>query len=146
MNVYIGNFKNLKNEEIEVRLTDSMTSDSQTYSLTLGNQPVVIEVEEQDGLFTPILTRACTVEIVASTPYFNLYSSKWNDTTIKVTNKSTNELLFDGFVTPCLYSQNFVNDVDTVSLECIDKIAALENVEYTPVDDHEQIVPVIEIL
>jgi len=28
MNVYIGNFKNLKNEEIEVRLTDSMTSDS----------------------------------------------------------------------------------------------------------------------
>lgn len=146
MNVYISNFKNLKNEEIEVRLTDSMTSDSQTYSLTLGNQPVVIEVEEQDGLFTPILTRACTVEIVASTPYFNLYSSKWNDTTIKVTNKSTNELLFDGFVTPCLYSQNFVNDADTISLECIDKLASLENVEYTPVDDHEQIVSVIEIL
>lgn len=123
-----------------------MPSSSQTYDLTLGSQPVVIEIDEQDGLFSPILTRAASIEVVASTPYFNLYSSKWNSTTCQVKNLSTNELLFDGYVTPCLYSQNFVNDADTVTIECIDKLAALENVEYTTVEDHEQIVSIIEIL
>lgn len=131
MSVYSGSFKTIQdNETITVQIEDGKTeSNDVLHELTFSAMPVMITVTSEDGIFSPIKTKAATIEICSPTPYWDLYSSKWDDTKVMIT-KSTAGDVFFGYVTPTLYNQEYKSDADIITLECVDPLASLKSIKY----------------
>lgn len=94
-----------------------------------GESPIIIEQTSDDGIFSPIKSRGATIITLTKIPYFEIYSGKAQGTRVEIQNTSKGEILFKGFLTPCQYSQPFVN-LDELELECVDALSSLKDIDY----------------
>ena len=70
---YIGEFISLNDKQYKVEIITNGISSAET-KITLGTDPVIITTES-DGLFSPIKSRSCTINIVSDDFYFDMYAS-----------------------------------------------------------------------
>lgn len=124
---YIAEFTNWSGEDIEVLITTER-EDSGLTNITLSGDPVQIDMDA-NSLMAPIKSQSATISILTYKPYFDMYSSTATGVSVKITNKTRNTVIFQGFTTPCLYNQDFKH-LDTIQLECISGISALEFIKY----------------
>ena len=132
--LYIGNFRTLNDDLIEVKITTNNNTDSSTEIIFAGESPVIIAQTSQDGIFTPIKSRSCTITIVSKEEYFDMYSGTSHGTKVEVTNITRdNDCLFFGYLTPCQYNQPF-NYLNEIELEAVDALSSLKDFRYTYVN------------
>lgn len=126
---YFSTFKTITDETIEVKIITN-NSESQETELTLaGESPVIISQTSSDGLFSPIKSRSCTITIISTETFFDMYSGSSHGTKVIVKNVTRDETLFFGYLTPCEYNQPFVY-LNEIELEAVDAVSTLQDYKY----------------
>lgn len=129
MGIYIGKFKDIHNTEYTITIDAHMISSSEEEEITFGETPCVIS-SESDGIFSPIKSRSCTVDVVSKHWMFDLYSPTAKGVSVRV-QKGLNTVFF-GYLTPNSYSQSYTY-IDNISLEAVDAVSVLKNFDYQPI-------------
>ena len=128
---YVGEFNSLDNKSYRVEIETS--SGSGTVPLTLGANPFITEMDvNEDSIYSPLKGTTATIEIVVEDYYFDLYTEDPVGTKvylIETTNGIENVVWF-GYITPQMFSQSFMQGVDTISLEAIDSISVLDGIKF----------------
>lgn len=101
------------------------------HDIMLSNkEPVIIETQSEDGLFSPIKSRSATIKIVTKEIIKPFTTIKKHDE-LPVTITLDGTIIFEGYVTPFVYSQKYSQEYETLSIECVDRLSALEYYQYT---------------
>ena len=127
--LYTGRFINLSDDIIEVNITTNNSTDSSTELEFAGDSPVIITQSSQDGIFTPIKSRSCTITVVTHDAYYDMYSGESHGTLVTVDNISQNSRLFYGYMTPCEYNQPLLY-LNEIELEAVDALSTLHDFKY----------------
>lgn len=125
---YIGEFTTRDNEDIEV-LIISHQDESETVEITMSGEPVIISGKTGDSIYTPVKGYEATIEFLSDNYYFDMYSSTVTGTSVIITNKTDGKILFRGYLTPCIYEQDFVS-LDKIQLSAVSSLSTLENIKY----------------
>lgn len=128
---YFAHFKDIQMVpySLEIWTEEGGLSD---YELTLADDPVIISTSSS-GLFSPIKSMSCTVNIKSDGGLFDLYTIDPQKVKVLVTNMTNAEILFRGYATPCQYGQDWTT-IDTLSLECVDLISSLKDIPYSVIN------------
>ena len=127
--LYTGRFINLSDDIIEVNITTNNSTDSSTELEFAGDSPVIITQSSQDGIFTPVKSRSCTITVVTHDAYYDMYSGESHGTLVTVDNISKNSRLFYGYMTPCEYNQPLLY-LNEIELEAVDALSTLHDFKY----------------
>ena len=130
---YIGEFISLNDKQYKVEIITNGISSAET-KITLGTDPVIITTES-DGLFSPIKSRSCTINIVSDDFYFDMYASAAKQNEVLIYQYKNNDwyIIFEGYVTPGVYDQDW-QSLSTIEIECCDKISVLQYFKYQYLD------------
>ena len=129
MSKLYGYFSNIHNDKIEVTITSSLGD----RTIEIGgvgstthftDSPIEISME-CDDLFTTIIKKSCTINLLTS-EYLGdiLFSGKDTDVTVEV--KKNGKVVFQGFVEPNTYSQSYAYHYEEFTLNCIDYLSTLQ--------------------
>lgn len=145
MGHYIGQFNNVNNEVYTIDIDSKIANPNQVgdyTELTLGETPCVITTES-DGIFSPIKSRSCSIELLVDSWLFDLYSPTAKGCIVKV-NKGL-KTVFYGYLTPNSYNQSYTYK-DNISLEAIDAVSVLKEFKYTTVSSIPTYQRIIDII
>ena len=146
--LYKGQFKSLENHNnklFEVQLITN-NDDSESTELKLSHRSPVIITTESEGIFSPIKSRGCTITIITDEVIEDLYSPENQGVKVIVLNKTDNIIMFEGFLSPCSYSQPYAKSLDSLELEAVDSVSTLKNILYDKVSNTKIIKSIQEIL
>lgn len=125
---YYSDFKDVQDNLIRGEIYLQTTEAIQPELLKLAADAITVEYTSND-IYKPLKQSCCTVNVFTDRILTDLYTGKLNDVMLKVYRNS--KLFWYGFLTPNIYSSEFSDDYDLLSLEFIDSIAQLENTKYT---------------
>ena len=146
--LYRGSFHSLENHNDKIFQVDLITNsdDSEITEIKLSfNNPVVITTDS-DGLFAPIKSSSCTITILVDEFIPDLYSPENQGIYIQVKNITDNEIIWQGWNTPCSYSQPYAKSLDNLEIEAVSCLSTLQNIKYDQVSNTKTIKTVHEIL
>lgn len=123
---YTSSFSDLNGKVYDVEIRTGSTTE--VIELTMGGTPCII-TSASEGIFTPIKSRSCTLEIVVTDYIMDLYDPTARGTKVKVFEHDNNKVIFHGFMTPCEYNQDYSN-LDTITLEAIDGISTAKDFKW----------------
>lgn len=123
--LYLGQFKNYKDEDIYIEIVTN-NDRSSTYELLLSGDPLTITQSSSD-IFSPIKPLSATIRIKTQVFLPDLYTTEIHG--VKVTVRTDSYTLFEGYLTPCVYTQDW-NYLDDLELECVSSLSTLGNIDY----------------
>ena len=125
---YYSDFKD--NDDNSVRLEIYIDSSTAVTSeeIKLLSDAITIEYSAE-SLFEPLKTSRASISILTEDLMTDLYSGGLFGTAVKVL--KNNSLFWTGYATPCIYQQSYVGKWDVLTLECIDSVSQLQNIDYT---------------
>lgn len=146
--LYKGLFKSLENHNNKLFEVDIITNndDSEITEIKLSFRSPVLINQDSDSLFSPIKARSCTITIITEEIIPDLYTGENQGVPVTIKNITDNFILFEGFLTPCCYSQPYAKSEDTLELEVIDGLSTLKNIPYDKISNTKTIKSVQEIL
>ena len=125
---YYGEFKTKHDSTISVQfIPNGDITDTVELKFAFEN-PITI-TQNSEGLFSPIKTKSATFRIFTDTIYWDLYTKSSTDYYVEITKDGA--LIFDGFITPCIYSQDYTYN-GIIEIEAVDTLAVLDTIKYTP--------------
>lgn len=132
---YIGEFEaiDLKTYKVEIELSTG----SGTTNLILGGNPFITEMSIEDSqMYSPIKGSSATVEYITEEYYFDIYSENPTDTKVSLyeTTNNSNTVVWKGYVVPQMFTQPFMTGPQTISIDCVDSLSVLENINFISVD------------
>lgn len=132
--IYEGYFYNIHGERISVRIVthgdESETveiGDEDKDSLYFNDDPAEIEQQVNDT-FDHLLIYQASVSVLSRNHLPELYGQSCRDTTVHI--YKGEECVFAGYVEPQVYSQDYNEALDEVTLNCIDRLSALQYSNY----------------
>lgn len=142
--MYTGQFRDV-NEALYTVNISPKNNPVQIIPIIFSGNPVSIS-QKSNGLFSPIKTQTCTIEILNDTIYSDMYASDIKDVTVTIINEETNNTIFNGYLTPYIYSQPFAHTFDTLQLEAVSKISVLKEIDYKCINSTPQIASFKDII
>lgn len=99
-------------------------------SIHFTDSPLTIK-EEMDDTFDTIITRKCTINLLSSI-YLGDYLFTKDDRGIgvSVTDQTTSEVLFRGYVQPLTFAQDYNSTFNSFTINCDDYLSTLQNRQY----------------
>lgn len=126
---YIGYFDSVNHNYYKVEIETS--NGSGTKELTLGANPFTTEMSiDEKQIYSPIKGTTATIEVFLEDFIFDFYTENPTGTKVKLIKNDTNEVVWLGYITPQIFSQGFSLGPETISLEAVDTISVLENINY----------------
>ena len=98
-----------------------------------GDKPVVIETKSENWEDVFVNSKA-TVNLVTDGLLSGLYASAVTDTTVEI--RCDDGLLFKGYVEPRAYTQEFSDETNGVTLNCVDGLTAMQYYPFRNVRTH----------
>lgn len=99
--------------------------------LVFSADPVTISQKSADGIFSPLKLSSATVRVMLPDVITELYSTNPQQITCRISNYTkSDKTLFDGYVTPCMYSQGYVYPNDELEIECVSPISTLDEIQW----------------
>lgn len=126
--IYYSDFKDVDDNAIRIEIYKESDIEIAPVELILSADAVSIDYNS-DEIYKPLKQSACTVNVLTKDVLTNLYTGKLNDITLKILKNGN--LFWFGYLTPNIYSSEFENDYDLLSLEFIDTVAQLENIKFS---------------
>ena len=117
-----GQFRNINNKLYTVEINKG------TGDLKLADEPFIIN-QDSDVLFQTIKSRTATCRIYTNNKLDFLYNNTANDVLIKLIDEN-NIVVFAGYVTPNIYSQDWLSDGDLLEIEAVDAISTIKYFDY----------------
>ncbi|MEG2856300.1 hypothetical protein [Bacteroides sp.] len=96
-----------------------------------GEEPFSVEVDMDDFLYIPVRSSTATIRLVGSDYLTQLYATAYQRH--RVVLKRGNSVVWCGFVSPELYTQDYSTALFELEVECVSPIRVLEFVNYEPV-------------
>ena len=130
-----GNFKTLRGENIYVQLNKSGSSSHQigeddSSLLYFTDDPITISIEDGD-IDECLISKKCTIRLYTSIDiYDNIFAVNPWDVHVTVQNTDKSKVLFEGYVVPMNYNQDFSQHWNAIEIECVDYIGTLQNKPY----------------
>lgn len=141
MRKFVGQFKDLNDKDVYV----TITPDSYTEEVEIKfpyDEPVIIE-NNTSSVFESVRTTSCTIKIFTEEIYWDLYTPSATGYKVKV--ERENIILFSGFLTPCVYTQDYLYK-SVLELEAVDYLAVLDQFKYKLVGNDTEIITIDELL
>lgn len=127
--LYKGYFSDANRRRYGVEIITNASSSEQT-DILLGTDPCVIE-QVSDGMFSPIKSRICRINIVTNSVFVDMYSPYAHGVEVNVKDLDNDVVLFHGYNTPAVYNQGYAHRLETISLEAVDALSTLRNIKYS---------------
>ena len=138
--IYTVPFKSIDGESYVVEILEDGGSGS-SVELTGGVPPFTIEINDDNFLYVPSRLSGATLKLVGSDYLQRLFSTQYQK--FKVNLKKNNSIVWTGFITPEVYSQDYSNNVFELEIECI---SALSTLEYIDFDTESETISLEQIL
>lgn len=143
--IYItGSFKNIDNDNITVTFTRNAgrnliynIGEEDNADIYFAQDPVNIETE-CDDMFTTIIKKSCKVSLVTKI-YLGDILFAGNETSVGCKIYKNNTLIFDGYVEPNTYTQQYAHQYEQFDVNCIDKLAILQYKYLTDLSSYEDL-------
>ena len=91
--------------------------------------PIIVTPNDDDFLYTPIRSSSATINVIGSDYLQQLYSTEYRQ--YRVTLLQGDKVCWCGFIKPELYTQEYADEVFTLSIECVGCFDVLENVDFS---------------
>lgn len=125
--IYTVPFKDINNNDYTIEISEDGGTAS-PIELTGGVSPFIIEYNDEPFLYTPTRLTGVTIKLVGGDYLQKLYSTEYQK--FKVNLKKGSNILWTGFITPEVYSQDYSNNVFELEIECISALATLEYIDF----------------
>ena len=125
--IYTVPFKDINNNDYTIEISEDGGTAS-PIELTGGVSPFTIEYNDEPFLYTPTRLSGATIKLVGGDYLQKLYSTEYQK--FKVNLKKDSNILWTGFITPEVYSQDYSNNVFELEIECISALATLEYIDF----------------
>lgn len=141
---WYANFADIRGSKYRVDIYPTQIVGNGDVEINLDDDPVIISTESS-GLFSPIKSQTCTVNIRTDGGLFDLYTLDPQSVIVCIWNRDSGTILFRGYATPCQYGQDWTT-IDTLSLECVEMISSLKSIPYTPIGYEKSYVEVDRLI
>lgn len=138
-----GTFKDATNETVTVTITNTESNASdididESNNIRFGDEPVIINYDCDDS-FVHIIKTSAQINLVTKSWLGDyLFASNYTSVSVSVTRNGAT--LFSGYVTPNTYQQDYAQDWETLSVNCVGKLSILENQYITDGTTYEEVV------
>lgn len=129
---YYSNFKSIANKEYRLEIYTQSANVSEP--LLLSSSPVQVEYES-DELYKPIKLSNAVIEVLTERVLTDLYTGENQGVEVRLYNLTDSMLEWFGYLTPNIYSCDYISKLDSLSLEAIDTLASLDNIKFTRTSD-----------
>lgn len=125
--IYTVPFTNVDGEALTVQILEDGRTGSPV-ELTGGTPPFIVDVNDEDFLYTPTRFSGATLKLVGSDYLQRLFSTQYQK--FKVNLVKAGSVIWTGFITPELYSQDYDNSLFELEIECISALSTLEYIDF----------------
>ena len=125
--IYTVPFTNTDGESMTIQILEDGGTASPV-ELTGGTPPFVVDVNDEDFLYTPTRFSGATLKLVGSDYLQGLFSTQYQK--FKVNLVKAGSIIWTGFITPELYSQDYDNSLFELEVECISALSTLEYIDF----------------
>ena len=126
--IYKIPFTNVDGESFEVQILEDGGTNSPV-TLTGGTPPFIIDIDDDDFLYTPTRFSGATLKLVGSDYLQSLFSTAYQK--FKVNLVKSGSVIWTGFITPEVYSQDYDNSLFELEIECISALSTLEYIDFS---------------
>lgn len=140
--IYRGYFSDYKDHKYYVDIITENSRTDVTEILLTGDAPVVMSQYSSEGIYTPIKSRSLSISILTESMMPQLVSQYNHGNKVELYEYVGNDrtLIFDGYVTPALYNAPYANMLDHYTVEAVDSLSTLKNIDYTTIRHDEETV------
>ena len=125
--IYNIPFTNVDGESFNVQILEDGGSGSPV-ELTGGTSPFIVDYNNEDFLYTPARFSGATLKIVGGDYLQRLFSTDYQKFKVNLTKNGS--VIWTGFITPEIYSQDFDNSLFELEIECISALSTLEYIDF----------------
>lgn len=125
---YYAEFKSKNNTQYRVEI-HTKNKVSEVKELLLSDTPFIAEWEA-DTLFKPLKMSNAVCSILTREILTDLYTGEAQGVELHLYNQSAKMLEWFGYLTPNLYTSDYITPLNSLDVEAIDSIACLENIKY----------------
>ena len=123
---YTGYFADIRDVPYKVEITTAKNGEDKELVLS-GESPVTLSIEGE--LYDTFKGEACTIRIVTDEVFEDMYTSQTDESTVVVTNNSTGQILFRGYITPNAYDQEW-QYLSEVEIEAVSMESKLQYIDF----------------
>lgn len=129
---YIGYFRSLHEDNLYSVTIKNKLDISTPKEITLsGEQPFVVRYEESSTPFEPFRNSTASIRVVSDNYMENILPNKPQEVLVYLTNETTGNIVWTGYLTPKVYSQGYENCIEEIELEASDVISSMQYVDFT---------------
>ena len=103
--------------------------DGESTELVAGANPFVVEISNEEFLYTPSRFSTATIEVVGSDYLRTMFSTDYKQ--FRVTLERNGVVEWCGYVKPELYTQDYSSNLFSLEIECMSAMSVLEYLDYT---------------
>lgn len=124
---YTVPFTNVDGESLTVQILEDDGTGT-PIELTGGTPPFTVDINDEDFLYTPTRFSGATLKLVGSDYLQRLFSTQYQKFKVNLIKGSS--VIWTGFITPELYSQDYDNSLFELEIECISALSTLEYIDF----------------
>ena len=125
--IYTVPFTNVDGEALTIQILEDGGTGTPV-ELTGGTPPFIVDVNDEDFLYNPTRFSGATLKLVGSDYLQKLFSTQYQR--FKVNLVKAGSVIWTGFITPELYSQDYDNNLFELKIECISALSTLEYIDF----------------
>ena len=126
---YISNFKDRNNNTVKLEII-TPTNTAQTTDVEVLTLADAMTVEYSgESIFDSLRPSRAAINLLLTDIKADLFTGSLN--TVQVKLYKNNSLFWFGYVTPNIYTQSYSHVYDQLTLECVDTVAQLDNIDYS---------------
>lgn len=131
---YYSEFKSRKEKTYRIEIHTVLATYAE--ELTLTDSPFTVEYES-DTLYKPLKMSNSVTSILTDRILSDLYTAEGQNIEVRLYNKTDDVLEWFGYMSPNLYSSDYITPLNMVELQAIDTISVLENKKYSYINSSE---------
>ena len=141
--VYTIPFATLDKDSCLLEIEKEGYSGQQT-ELTAAGTPFVVDIDEEEFIYTPLRLSTATISVVGNDYLQQLFSTNYQQ--YRVTLVKNGAVCWCGFIKPEIYTQDYTGGTFTLEMECVSAMQTLEHIYYKKTGEPKQFVSLWELL
>lgn len=134
---YISQFKDRNDNNIKLEIiTPTNTSETTDVEVLTLADAMTVEYNGE-SIFDSLRPSRASVNLLLSDIKADLFTGSLNNVQVKL--YKNNSLFWFGYVTPNIYTQSYSHVYDQLTLECVDTIAQLDNIDYRYINKNDSV-------
>lgn len=123
---YFAEFDDIDNNRIKVDI-DIQGAAGDAIELTIADPAITIDYIS-DNIFTPLKKSGASINLLVPNVIESLFTGELLNPTVSI--YKNNSLFWFGYITPNIYSQPYKDTLDLLTIECVDTISNLANMDF----------------